>query len=344
MSPDLRNMTSSGSQGGLTLLELVVVLAILSVLGTVMLTQTAGLTNEARYQQTIRTLEDLEVAVLGRRPMGAEDPTGVLPGFISDMGRLPASDGLLPLAELWDAELFDFGADDLFFRPRAVEGLDDGVQLLCGWRGPYVRLPIGSDQLRDGWGGDFLVFDRAGALLSTPGPIGAVASDGPGVGGPFDPPVGLGTVFADQARGVDPEASTLPLDGLIVRYALPGTSIDRTGIVRLYGVVNGEPALLVQSENFSVPSASNSSDPQIEVFDAAVQFDDSESGSPIVSIATVKGPKILVAYQLIGTEDPSTDPNDATADLTGRVKSVVRFTVPAGGLNALPSPITLVGE
>ncbi|MEM8713501.1 MAG: prepilin-type N-terminal cleavage/methylation domain-containing protein, partial [Planctomycetota bacterium] len=83
-----RNAASHGSKG-LTLLELVVVLAILSALGTVMITQSTSLAGEARYQQTVRTLEDLRDAIVGRLPAANEDVLAVAPGFVSDMGRLP---------------------------------------------------------------------------------------------------------------------------------------------------------------------------------------------------------------------------------------------------------------
>ena len=55
------------------------------------------------------------------------------------------------------------------------------------------------------------------------------------------------------------------------------------------------------------------------------------------------GPKILRAYLLDSTETPVAPPL-VTDDLTLRNKSVpIRFSVPAGGLNALPS-LTLRGQ
>jgi len=121
---------------GLTLLELIVVLVILAALGTVMITQTTSLTGEARYQQTVRTLEQLQDAVIGRQPVGGEDPTGIGPGFVSDMGRLPeaVADGTaFTLAELWDRNLF---TDADLFAVRNLTGLDNDLQLASGWRGP----------------------------------------------------------------------------------------------------------------------------------------------------------------------------------------------------------------
>lgn len=321
---------------GLTLLELLVVLAILSALGTVMIVQTTGLTDEARYQQTVRTLEDLRVAVIGRQPVGAEDPTAVPPGFVSDMGRLPQADADLTLAELWDPD--PFVAADLLYRPRTVAGLDDELEILCGWRGPYFRLPIGTSVLRDGWGGPFILTDSAGGPVDLlRDPIGLVASAGPGVGGAFDanPAAPFEVVFANAARSIDQVTGSLPLDSVRVLYTLPDTAVNVGGVVRIYEISNGAPSLLVQSVVFTGTIDDTTERPVI--------FEDA-AGSPRRSIMTGRGPKIIVAYQVDEASPPPDDPADPDAQLAGQAKSVIRFTLPAGGLASLPSPIALFGE
>ncbi|MEM1210695.1 MAG: prepilin-type N-terminal cleavage/methylation domain-containing protein [Planctomycetota bacterium] len=333
---------------GLTLLELIVVLVILAALGTVMITQTAGLTGEARYEQTVRTLEQLEDAVVGRQPVGSEDPTAVLPGFVSDMGRLPESEAVtvgggtvFTLAELWDSTLYE--ADDLFFRPRQLTGLDEGLEMFSGWRGPYVRLPIGSGALNDGWGAGFDLEDVDGADVTAGDvAIGAFRSDGSGLGDDFDPAAPLEVVLVDTTQGIDRSTGSLPMDSLTVDYIVPatGTGGAINGVVRLYGIVDGLPALLLQSDVFAVTGTAGTTT------SVAVVFDDPDApGTPLSSFSAVVGPKVLRAYVITGPAAPPTDPLDPLADLTAEDKSApLRFTLPAGGLGLLPTPIRLEGS
>ncbi|MGB0333186.1 MAG: prepilin-type N-terminal cleavage/methylation domain-containing protein, partial [Planctomycetota bacterium] len=265
-----------GSRSGLTLLELVVVLAILSALSTVMIAQTGSLTDESRFRKTVRTLESLEHAVLGRAPVGTEDPSGVVPGFVSDMGRLPQADAALGLSELWDEEPF-FNAG-LLFQSRVVAGLDSDLVILSGWRGPYLRLPVGADLLVDGWGVPHGLSDGDGlAVDAVQDPVGRVSSDGSGRGDAFDPVGGLGVVFVDTSIGIDRVSGTLPTDALRVRYTLPNPAAGgEHGVVRLYGVQDGLPALLAQSEVFSGQAG--------ESEELTVEFLDASTGLPLLAL------------------------------------------------------------
>jgi len=324
---------------GLTLLELIVVLVILAALGTVMITQTTSLTGEARYQQTVRTLEQLQDAVIGRQPVGGEDPTGIGPGFVSDMGRLPeaVADGTaFTLAELWDRNLF---TDADLFAVRNLTGLDNDLQLASGWRGPYVRLPVGASTLRDGWGGEYDLEDDAGVDVDAAGdPIGSVGSDGSGVGDAFDPAVPLEVVFADSSATpvIDQWNGSVPAS-MSIEFSLPATPTQTEyGLVRLYGIRDGEPVVLFQSDVFSYPPPMDGTRKTI-----LVTFTDPDPGTPGLSM--VIGPKVLRAYQLESSEAPPNAAPLPTDDLTtlaggsARAKSdPVRFTLPTGGLNALP--------
>jgi hypothetical protein len=48
----------------------------------------------------------------------------------------------------------------------------------CGWRGPYLRLPIGKSELRDGWGRALDLFNASASLVSAGQAIAAVGSRG----------------------------------------------------------------------------------------------------------------------------------------------------------------------
>ena len=134
MNPKSRNQRTAA----FTLLELVVVLAILAVVTGLAIRAVDQVDDERRYDVSLTMLEDLEAAVLGN---------GEVAGFVSDMGRLPRAVGAaeLSLAELWAGQ----GITPYDVRTSAI---DAEVSLPAGWRGPYLRLPLGTAMLRDGWG------------------------------------------------------------------------------------------------------------------------------------------------------------------------------------------------
>jgi type II secretory pathway pseudopilin PulG len=153
----------------MTLVELLVVLAILALLTTVAVTSTDVLMSQGRYDATTRTLTNIQEAVLG--PQNAHQPDGTLTvtGFVADMGRLPictSEDPSQGLSELW---LAPSGAISFGIQPTA----DPDVRLPCGWRGPYLRLPVGASRLCDGWGNPFIL-----TTSGNPPVITAVASTG----------------------------------------------------------------------------------------------------------------------------------------------------------------------
>jgi prepilin-type N-terminal cleavage/methylation domain-containing protein len=142
------------NNSGLSLLELVVVLAILAALATIAVTATSGWVDQSRYEQTRTTLGNVREATLG--PEYAREPDGTLifTGFVADMGRLPRSTGSAPftLDELWNAiPNFDVRQSTSTNTTPSTDA-DGEVSVPCGWRGPYLRLPVGSNQLTDGWG------------------------------------------------------------------------------------------------------------------------------------------------------------------------------------------------
>ena len=138
----------------MTLVELLVVLTILALLTTVAITSSDVLLGQGRYDVTIRSLQEIQDAVLG--PANARQPDGtvVVSGFLADVGRWPSS-----LAELWSKPN---GLATFAISQPSSDDLD--IWVGAGWRGPYLRLPIGeqslpSDQqaLRDGWGKEITI-------------------------------------------------------------------------------------------------------------------------------------------------------------------------------------------
>ena len=162
---------------GLTLLELLVVLTILVVLSTVAITSTSGVADQAHYEATQRTLQNISDAVLG--PVNQRDADGslLITGFVADMGRLPqataetTSDGgtVFTLKELW-TNVNSLPAHTVLqaVAPNVNDSTlaDPDVYVLTGWRGPYLNLPPGNTVLRDGWGAELA--SPSGAVASVP--------------------------------------------------------------------------------------------------------------------------------------------------------------------------------
>lgn len=160
----------SHHQSGLTLLELLVVLTILVALSTVAITSTSGVADQARYEATQRTLENIRDAVIGPANLRDTDGTLLYTGFVADTGRLPKAvaevvDGgtVLTLQELWiqPGTLVEYdvrpalAANIVVDTPSSAAEEEDAVVYLgTGWRGPYLNLKPGTTRIVDGWGSE----------------------------------------------------------------------------------------------------------------------------------------------------------------------------------------------
>lgn len=125
------------SRSGMTLIELVIVLALMAGLAGVALTTLGSMGHRARYDETTARMN------LIRRAVVAEDGE---PGrFLRDMGRLPmrfsAAEGE-ELAELWrDAGgvgYGDFSGSVTWPDDPPPDGVPTSVTLRNGWNGPYL--------------------------------------------------------------------------------------------------------------------------------------------------------------------------------------------------------------
>lgn len=124
----------------LTLVELVVVLLILVVLTSVAIQSTEGVVNQGRFEATAKTIQGIEAAILGDSTLKQPDGSPILNGYVADVGRLPES--------LNDLIVKPAAVLDFDFRQNAT---DTAVEIGTGWRGPYLRLPLGRTEVRDGY-------------------------------------------------------------------------------------------------------------------------------------------------------------------------------------------------
>lgn len=192
MNVDLMRRTLR-HRSGLTLVELLVVLVILAVVTAIAVQSTESVIDQGRYDATQRTLQNIQNAIVGPPNQRAPDGSQLMTGFVADMGRLPilvnaTSD---PLQELWDQTVVAtpaaiaanapplYGIQSTTIANTASTGTNLSYPanpppsgytaynntsnpvtvtagLSCGWRGPYLQLPIGSSgRLLDGWGKPF---------------------------------------------------------------------------------------------------------------------------------------------------------------------------------------------
>lgn len=148
---------------GFTLLELVVVLAILAVVTAIATRSLGKMEDQRRFETSQRGLDELEAAVLGSDNDRAPDGSRMINGFVADMGRLPrtvldpaVTPPALTLRELWSNPGALYDARQAI-AVNGVAAADEDLQVLVlgGWRGPYLRLPLGAVNLLDGWGNDY---------------------------------------------------------------------------------------------------------------------------------------------------------------------------------------------
>lgn len=134
------------NDGGLTLLELLLVVFILSVAALSAVSLVDRTDQQVRFEDTQGRLRQIRRAILGPETDAAGPRT--LWGYVADLGVLP--DDIENLVRPSGAASFQ--AVDVEFDGTALTGLP----LWKGWRGPYVTLPPSTDpsnaRFRDGWG------------------------------------------------------------------------------------------------------------------------------------------------------------------------------------------------
>jgi prepilin-type N-terminal cleavage/methylation domain-containing protein len=289
-----------------TLLELVVVLAILAALSAIAVRSLDTVQDQARYDATRQGLDNIQAAVVGM-PNGRDtDGSLLVTGFVADIGRLPRA------AQVTASGTTQLQLQELWVQPPGLASFtmmtassDPEVVLGAGWRGNYLRLGVGQTSLADGWGRPY---DLLGADGVTP-----VVNSGD-------------AVFAVRSRGAD---------GLVDTTATSGYDADMVlNFGRYTGVVSGRISQ-VDSASGQLISPDLSKGPIVVrgfVPDpdtgALREIETVVSPSFTYSFTLTIGPRVLRAYQWpAGTEGPPWSPVTSAI-----LKSVpVRITVQPGG-------------
>jgi prepilin-type N-terminal cleavage/methylation domain-containing protein len=160
---------------GMTLIEVVIVLALLAGLAGMTLSFVGDLDQESRAKRTRDRAETMRTAVLG--------DGGAAGRFLADMGRLPVLHHIgegRTLSEFYECPHDEVlgGTQEMavaadFFGETFTSGLPAGpVVMDCGWNGPYLITSGG--ELYDGFGNDWRIEIASDpGTWNAPGDLGA---------------------------------------------------------------------------------------------------------------------------------------------------------------------------
>ncbi|MEC9091678.1 MAG: prepilin-type N-terminal cleavage/methylation domain-containing protein [Planctomycetota bacterium] len=307
---------------GLTLVELVVVLVILAILATVAVSTVAPRVDQQRFESTQRLIQNVERAIYQRETNS--DGSSFDSGFLVDLGGLPTAydegDGSLSLRQLME----NTGFEPFSIRPAdSITNLKDSddddvkpdsqVLIGTGWRGPYLKLPVGANSLFDAWGHPL----RSPEPPSTPPSShlrGPGDTDVTSAGGEI---IGVRSLGKDNATGGSQYDQDLPstASGIqLTRSQLFGTV---TGTVKKLGTSAEDTKIIVQlfypdkaTGNIRVERATilpKINDGEFDVF--SFEFKDNDNFDVLFPV----GPRALRAYYE-DIPDSSPDFSDGISD------------------------------
>lgn len=170
----------------MTLLELMIVLAILAAVTAVAVQSMVPLALQARIDSTQQTLASIRNSIINTQAL--PDGTFSVSGLLPDTGVVPLGSDLSLLnsvnnsgASLWVTQQWGISFMPLSGGPAAFQIGSPGsyspdTTLVSGWNGPYLRPPAGLSQLIDGWGN--AIYFPAGFAADGSYTFGSVGPDG----------------------------------------------------------------------------------------------------------------------------------------------------------------------
>lgn len=184
-------MSFISNKKGLTLIEILATLAIMSVFANIALSSMVNVIDDSRFDSTVRKLQQLRNALVGET-LRLETGLRKQYGYLGDMGGLPTtSQGLSPL----------------FSNPGSnTWSVFTSYGIGAGWRGPYLTNSSGVNFYNDAWGNPIIYTSTgSGATLTSYGKDGAAG----------------GTGYAQDISIVIP---TVVLQGRVLGYLAQGNS------------------------------------------------------------------------------------------------------------------------
>lgn len=208
---------------GLTLVEILMVLALVGILTAVSLTVMDTVAEDAAFEKTYGKMLQIRTALIGDLDT---DKQGLREfyGYLGDIGALPtAIDGLQALIS----------------QPAGIASwqVNSTSKTGMGWKGPYLKASPGVNWLRDAWGRD-IIYDVSGSPF-----ILSYGSDGVagGTGHAADIQLNLGpTLTFSTVHGVINRNSVrYSEDAVVELYHPDGTGNLTTKTVNVTAAVNG---------------------------------------------------------------------------------------------------------
>jgi general secretion pathway protein G len=140
-------------RGGFSLIEVIIAIAIISILASMAVPYAARLIEKSREESTRREMEEVADAILG-------DPRVPTSGFAGDVGRLPAN----------IAQLNARTAPPLPAPPQGGAG-GGFLGVKIGWYGPYVNAGFDPQgHLNDAWGTAYAYGNPGAGQIRSAGP------------------------------------------------------------------------------------------------------------------------------------------------------------------------------
>ena len=155
---------------GFTLLEIIVVLAIVGILAGATATMGFSLVNRAREKATFEEMQEIYKAIMGNPELGTF-------GFVGDMGRLPHN--LTELVEETNPPVYGI-------KSTTNVPPEDSNGIKWGWNGPYLN--IGADPQsynNDAWGNPY-DYDKVTGQITSNGLDGVFGTSDDIIYPPYD--------------------------------------------------------------------------------------------------------------------------------------------------------------
>jgi general secretion pathway protein G len=206
---------------GLSLIEVIIILAVLVILVALLVPSTVQILSGARRNVTLDEMENLKKAMIGDPDLKTSGVRSSF-GYLGDMGNLPST------------------LDDLMTQgaqPAYAFNSSKGVG--AGWRGPYITLGPGSDAAShrvDAFGNDYTYSGTNyvnGQGQTVDAKVVSLGADGVAGGTGNDEDVTLETLVAETTAtvtGYGFDASGNPLDttSVTINYPANGTLTSST--------------------------------------------------------------------------------------------------------------------
>lgn len=206
---------------GLSLIEVIIILAVLVVLIALLVPSTVQILTAARRDVTLDEMENLKKAMIGDPNLKTSGVRSSF-GYLGDMGNLPAT------------------LDDLMTQGgQPAYAFDSSKGVGAGWRGPYATLGPGSDAAShrvDAFGNDYTYSGTNyvnGQGHTVDAKVVTLGADGVAGGTGNDEDVTLETLVAETTAtvtGYGFDASGNPLDttSVTINYPANGTLTSST--------------------------------------------------------------------------------------------------------------------